>query len=161
SSDLRRSLHRRREYAAAARGYRAAEGEGNGTFRRLPRVTSCVPALEQLGCQSMADKRDTSDGIPQARTPEQAADQPPEVADEADARKPAVEAAAAQVAAQPDTESRPDEGADAVPTRQVEQVASQPIPLSTSTVPGAWWDAAWEALRHPDQPPRRLAELAV
>ena len=109
----------------------------------------------------MADKRDTSDGIPQARTPEQAADQPPEVADEADARKPAVEAAAAQVAAQPDTESRPDEGADAVPTRQVEQVASQPIPLSTSTVPGAWWDAAWEALRHPDQPPRRLAELAV
>jgi hypothetical protein len=35
-----------------------------------------------------------------------------------------------------------------------------PPPVRTPE-PGAWAEAAWDAARHPDQPPARLAELAV
>ena len=40
-----------------------------------------------------------------------------------------------------------------------------PVPASPNLVapppPGAWMEAAWQALSHTDQPPHRLAELAV
>lgn len=39
--------------------------------------------------------------------------------------------------------------------------APAPAPADSHVPAGAWADAAWEAVRHPDQPPRRLVELAV
>ena len=33
--------------------------------------------------------------------------------------------------------------------------------FESTAIPGAWLDAAWDALRRPDQPPQRLAGLAV
>lgn len=187
----------------------------------------------------MADKHDTSDrdsadGIPQARTPEQAADQQPEAVNGADVKesedagepepapsasdggtesppegssgqrpRPTKRAAkqATKAATRPPTRAsgkttgkgdkaatrkaaKTDGKVDGKAARKAEGGAGQevapveapalaaalpssapsadgPSPLPATAIPGAWWEAAWEALRHPGQPPRRLAELAV
>jgi hypothetical protein len=55
-------------------------------------------------------------------------------------------------------------GAAMKPAEATEPTAPAPPPVSGRTgpaAPGGWAAAAWDALQHADQPPRRLAELTV
>jgi hypothetical protein len=149
-SEQRSDPPRKRPVKAAASGKKAAQKTTKAAGKKAAPAVPVKPRRPTKAAKT----------APPAEVAE-----PAKTAPAVKAAEPAKAAPAAKAAEAGAAKGKPTKAAPAARTAQPAKAVPVTAPAAASrvpgAVPGAWTEAAWAALREPDLPPRRLAELAV